>query len=109
MSDGDTSMLDEIDPRAMVPPAEDGPFAAAIADVPDDDSLAMVQAMTLASRSETAPFGNSLHGGTSIDTPVFVTRSSPPESSSASSADTAAGWFSSSTTQPSSRRAASWG
>ena len=56
MSDGDTSMLDEIDPRAMVPPTEDGPFAAAMADVPDvpdNDSLAMVQAMTLGE-----PIGN---------------------------------------------------
>lgn len=53
MSDGDTSIFDEIDPRAMVPPAEDGPFAVAMADVPDDDSLAMVQAMTLGE-----PIGN---------------------------------------------------
>ena len=53
MSDGDTSMLDEIDPRAMVPPAEDRALAAAMADVPDDDSLAMVQAMTLGE-----PIGN---------------------------------------------------
>jgi hypothetical protein len=49
----DTSTPDEIDPHAVVHSAGDGPVATAIADVPDDDSLAMVQAMTLGE-----PIGN---------------------------------------------------